>query len=414
MLALTLNLARRHAWSIAMVAGLSACSAQTEDRFGPGQTEVRALVDDHCGSVAACACAGELVEEGCADDLDARWEERRVMAQNSGLTYDAECFAALTTQIQDYDCYWPGGTSPLCESFCAVFHGDKAVGESCGAYDNQASDCAQGLVCSEGACAEPCAVLVGRGHNERCAQPEFGQVFDDCAEGLFCSWDTGICLTLAQQGESCRTKACAPGLDCSWQTDTCEIAATEGESCNNRPCAQGHYCEWVEDGGIEGQQVCRAYAQSGESCQGRPCDDELWCGDGDRCIAAPGEGQPCLFSSICEEGLVCTDFDAGTCVAPPEAGAPCVQNECATGSWCETTPDDPVGVCAVAQPTGEMCSGHRQCQSNYCPNGFCWEAPLAGESCAGANVCAPGLVCNGEICEGTTTRAPAVCSYPGW
>jgi len=406
MLDLTLDRALL-AWSVAAVVGLG-CSTDPAP-VGPPAAELRAMIDDHCESVAACACAAGVVEQGCADELTARWDERRAMAERMGLSYDAECFAALTAEVEEYACFWPGGASPLCASYCAVFHGEEEVGDACEG-DAQASDCAQGLTCSEGTCADPCMVLSGRGQGEACAQPDFGLEFDDCAQGLTCSWETGTCQPQATEGQSCRGTTCAPGLVCDWQTDTCQLASVEGQACFDRPCAEDHYCEWVD----EGSQVCRAYATEGQSCFDRPCAEDLWCSDGDVCRPPPSEGEPCLFGSICGTGLVCSAFDVGVCVAPPEAGAPCgAQGECATGAWCDTQ-EVPTGVCALAQPVGETCAGHRQCESNYCPNGFCWAAPLEGEDCTGSNVCAAGLVCNGTICEATTSRAPAVCSYPGW
>ncbi len=411
MLALTLNLARRHAWAIVVMTGLGACSAEPV-HIGPAQTEVRTLIDEHCGSVALCGCAGELVEQDCADELSDRWESRRIEAEALGLTYDSECFEALAAQIEEYDCYWPGGTRRLCDEYCSVYHGDKEVGEDCDGLDSQASDCAQGLVCHLGTCAAPCDSLGGRTLGERCRQGEFAEPFDDCAPGLFCSWETGTCLASAGQGESCAFSACGPGLTCTWPNETCELAAAVGEDCEERQCAHGLYCDWSGPN----QSFCRAYAQQGEQCFETPCDDGLWCDDSNVCVGPPEEGQLCLFGSICEEGLVCSNFDgSGTCLAPPEAGSPCLQGTCATGTWCDTSAD-PMGpgTCTVAQPVGEMCAGHSQCESNYCPNGFCWEAPLLGEPCDEALICAAGLVCNGEICELTNIRAPAVCSYTGW
>lgn len=407
MLVLTFEFRRRVA-PLGLVVGLSACTAEP-DRIGPGEAELRVLVDEHCQSVSACACAGEVVEDGCTETLVDRWEARRAEAQRLGLRYDAECFDALHAQVQDYDCYWPGGPSPLCGSFCAAFHGDREPGESCEGLDHQASTCAQGLVCDQGACVEPCPVLGGRGQGETCFGETQG-VFDDCAQGLGCSPLTFTCQPLAGPGQSCFDIECQPGLYCRWdQSDArCQAGATEGQPCDFESCAEGLYCEWQPND----QQICRAYAAAGESCAQRPCVDALWCDDRDVCVTAPREGDPCLWGSLCAQGYVC-DPDFGACVTPPDAGAPCLQGDCNTGAWCDTR-EVPEGICAEALPDGEMCSGHRQCVSGFCPNGFCWAKPREGESCEGAGVCAAGLVCNGLSCEATTSRAPAACSYPGW
>ncbi|MCA9707994.1 MAG: hypothetical protein KDK70_19230 [Myxococcales bacterium] len=388
-----------------VAAGLLACRAEP-DTFGPQGPELRALVDEHCQSVSDCSCASELVADGCTDALLDRWEERRTAAKSLGLEYDVECFDTLHSQIADYDCYWPGGSTPLCSSFCAVFHGDAELGQPCEGHDDQASTCAQGLLCSQGTCVEPCAALGGRLQGESCGSPEFG-IYDDCAPGLWCNLQSYVCTPLPAEGQDCFDASCGPDLYCNWQTLVCEPAATQGQSCDFRQCADDLYCEW-----LDGQQTCQPYAQPGESCSGRPCRSDLYCNDDDLCVEAPREAEPCLWGSICAAGYVC-DGAVGACVTPPDAGELCIQGSCSTGSWCDVS-EVPEGVCALAMPNGEMCAGHRQCESNYCPNGFCWARPLLGEPCEGTGACAAGLVCNGTTCEPTSTRAPAACSYPGW
>lgn len=390
--------------ALGVLATLAACVI---DDSGPTSTELYRLIDTHCSSATACDCTWTQADEDtCTVELEARWKARLSEGQRRELQYDAECLASLTTQIEDRDCYWPGGASPLCESFCAVFHGDRAEGERCEGNDHLVSDCAQGLLCQEGTCTAPCAALGGRQRGEPCANDMFGE-YDDCAAGLWCSWSSGLCERQATQGQPCSSGECGEGLTCRWQTGTCEAAAGAGQSCDENECAAGLYCEWLGNGAY-----CQPYAEEGDNCYQRSCADELWCNENDRCVPAPAAGQPCLWGSVCADQTLC-DFATSTCVALPELDEPCVQSTCATGSWCDTA-DVPEGICAARVANDEMCAGHRQCQSNYCPNGFCWARPGDGESCEGAGVCAEGLVCNGTTCEPTITRAPATCSYPGW
>lgn len=395
------------AWSLGVLMGLTACEAAPV-RIGPGSAQLRALIDEHCLSVSTCGCGGELVEEGCADVLTDRWQTRQDEAQRLGLRFDTECWQALETRLPDYACGWPGGSTPLCGSFCAVFHGDREQGQSCEGSDPQASTCAQGLVCAEGSCVAPCTVLDGRARGQTCFDEALG-VFDDCAQGLGCNLQSATCQPLAARGQACRDIECEPGLYCEWQEDElrCEPVAEAGQPCNGASCAPGLYCDWQSE-----PASCRSFAVAGEACIERPCADALWCNDRGVCVTAPGQGDPCLQGSICDANLVC-DPSSSTCVTPPDAGAGCLQGRCATGAWCDTL-EVPEGICAPAEPSGQMCSGHRQCQSGYCPNGFCWPLPEAGESCEGTEVCAAGLVCSGQVCEPTITRAPAACSYPGW
>jgi hypothetical protein len=377
---------------------------------GPTATELYALIDLHCSSATACGCAWAVVEEdACVPELETRWKARLSEAQRRELRYDAECFASLSAQIDQWRCYWPGGDIPLCDGFCAPFHGDRAEGDDCEGDDALVSDCAQGLVCREGTCTAPCAALDGRQQGEVCGNELQGN-YDDCAAGLWCSW-SGICEVAPAAGDPCFEGNCGDELYCDWNTSTCVARPGEGELCWDTPCADGLYCDWQTKAE---PPYCRRFAQEGEPCDQRECADELWCIDGLRCVAAPEEGEPCLFGSVCADGIVC-QLESGLCVAPPEEGQPCVENTCASGSWCDTAMDPTgVGICAPRLANDEMCSGHRQCQSGYCPNGFCWPVPLEGEGCEGAGLCAGGLVCNGTTCEPTLTRAPAACIYPGW
>ncbi|MCA9653280.1 MAG: hypothetical protein KC501_25420 [Myxococcales bacterium] len=428
------RLPRRALWSLLGAAGLGGCGG---DRSGPSSSELRALIESHCELVEQCRCEAALTPETCDDRLADRWNERVRKGDARGLRYDAECFAALVDDVDRLGCFHTVGDEPMCARYCAIYYGTKQLGDACEAIDELVSDCAQGLACHEGRCVEPCAAIGGRQEGEACADPDGGLgMFDDCAQGLACSWSTGTCEALAAEGHSCFALECAEGLSCSWQTETCiprateghscsfsECAeglscgsqtetcvplATEGHSCEDRSCAEDLYCDFLPEG-----RRCRSYVAEGGSCANDRCEDELFCNESSRCQAPPGEGEPCLLGSICEQGLQC-DFEADRCAEPPPIGAACVQGECALGAWCETSAEDPVGTCVAPVPLGEMCSGHRQCSSGFCPNGFCWARPGLDESCAEAQVCAPGLVCSGTTCEPTLTRAPAACSYPGW
>lgn len=388
----------------AATAALQACVLY--DQEGPTSTQLYALIDAHCRSATECGCGFAGPDpDTCVPELEARWKVRAEQAQQRGLRYDAACLAGLTAEIESYGCYWPGGPSPLCENFCAVFHGDRAEGDACEGDDPLASDCAQGLTCQDGTCVPPCAALLGRGQGEPCGNELWGQ-YDDCAPGLWCSW-SGQCEPTAELDQPCLDSECGPGLHCYWQTGTCVAAPTEGQRCDELPCAEGLSCRWEND-----QSRCLPLAAEGESCSERSCAEGLWCDSSERCATAPGAGQPCLRGSICDDDSTC-DFEVGVCLARPEAGAPCALGSCARGAWCDLSVD-PEGLCMPPQPLGGACAGHSQCESRYCPNGFCGSPPQEGESCEATRVCAPGLVCNGTTCETTLTRAPAACSYPGW
>ncbi|MCX4244988.1 hypothetical protein [Paraliomyxa miuraensis] len=377
---------------------------------GPTSTELYALIQSHCQSATACSCGWTgYDEDACVPELETRWKARLSEGQRRELVYDPACMALITETIERYACYWPGGSTPLCTDFCAVFHGSRAEGEPCGGDDPLISDCAQGLACHDGECAAPCDVLGGRAQGETCGNDMLGP-YDDCASGLWCSWATGRCEPAAELGESCDYGSCAAGLQCSWRTNTCMAPPGEGQPCDDLDCAEGLYCEWSYESGTT---ACQRFATEGEPCDQRPCAQDLHCNDYSRCVVAPGVGESCLWGVLCSDDSVC-DPDQVRCVERPEAGAACISGSCALGAWCSTTIDDPIGTCMAPQENGQMCAGHPQCQSRYCPNGFCQPAPAEGESCEDTLACGPGLVCNGTTCETTLTRGPAACGYPGW
>jgi len=423
----------------ALLSATAASGCVIEGGSGPTATELYRLIDAHCTSATRCGCGWAVTDEdACTTELEARWKARLTEGLNKGLQYDAACFTAMTEQIERYGCAGASGEIPLCESFCAPLHGDVAEGEPCGADqhdDGLVSDCAQGLYCLDGTCTAPCVALSGRGEGEPCLNELVGP-YDDCAEGLFCSWSSGQCERAPGQDEPCPDGYCDVGLYCDWQFGTCrrqagvgepcfeaECAedlwcqyelnqctprATEGQSCDAVPCIDALYCTYD---GILGSS-CRRPAAEGESCQNVPCEGELWCNESSVCVAPPAEGQACLLGFVCAEGLVCDPVQL-LCVAPPGEGEPCPAGECADGTWCDNSVM-PEGVCTARRAIDEECSGHRQCESGYCPNGFCWPLPLEGDDCTGAGVCAGGLVCNGTTCEPTVSQGPAACSYLGW
>ena len=401
----TLNLRGLVPWLA--LGALGACQGE---RGGPAPEELVDLIATHCNSVEACGCEGELSAATCTEDLTDRWNLRVRGGEERKLQYDAECFDRLTADVERYGCAISGGQSPLCSQFCALYHGDQQLGSSCEAVDTLVSDCAQGLLCSEGTCVDPCTVLGGRLRDEPCLTDNGNGIYDDCAAGLVCDWGLGTCQPLGEEGEPCRSGniSCASGLTCNWESGLCVTAPGEGERCDNLDCADGFDCDWQD-----GVRFCVAEAGEGEDCSNTRCGDDLFCNDFNRCQFAPGADEQCLWGNICAFGLAC-DFDSNRCVTLPVAGEQCLFNQCAAGSFCLTNADDPEGTCTEPAANGEMCMGHSQCVSGYCPNGFCWPRSGAGDSCTNGELCAAGLVCNGQTCEGSLTRAPAACNYPGW
>lgn len=396
-----------------VVASIVGCAAESpsaaELEADEQDAEMRELAATICDAEAACSCASS--NECASAEADA-WRARAIAGRDLGLAYDAECVTAIGDAVDATACdEAPTGPAHPCHDYCAVFHGEREIGEHCDRFDELVSDCAQGLMCEAGRCVEPCSVLSGLPPGQRCRDPETFQELGTCADGLFCD-DAGRCAVPPPLGTACieYEDLCGPDAWCSWETRICTGLPGEGESCDESPrCAQGLACRWADD---YGSSRCVALGEAGDDCQDRPCGDGLWC-DGDVC-RPPGElGESC-DSFNCREGLVC-DPDLGyRCSEPPGVGATCDQGVCADGTWCDFNTDPTTPTCVAAAANGEACTGHPRCTSGYCPAGYCVARPEAGEDCSELFICASGLACDGSICRVSASAGPAVCVYEGW
>lgn len=414
--------------AIAWVLGASACGGdealgaggEGDDDTSSGDDEgtgdpagidaqIEAFVATRCEQASACDCAGTFGSDDCVEAGTAVWEARIAAAGDRELTRDEACLAANLATLETAGCRWPSavlaGGAHLCSEFCAVWHGDKAMGEACEAYDPLVSDCAQGLLCDAGTCVDPCTRLTGLPLGDTCSAEQSGE-FEDCATGSWCDYDTRACVPFAQESESCTGNACAESLFCDWQSNTCKSAGAAGDPCADSYCQDDLYCDWSAT-----NPTCRARGLAGQSCASVPCADGFVCGDASVCVEPPPAGQPCA-SGACAEGALC-DWEVNACVALPVVGQPCPYGECGSGAWCDASvaPDT---VCASLVANGEACTGHSQCESGYCPRGFCEARPSEGEDCSVLFICERGLVCNGSTCQPTSFRGPAACVYPGW
>jgi hypothetical protein len=131
-----------------------------------------------------------------------------------------------------------------------------------------------------------------------------------------------------------------------------------------------------------------------------PCDRVL--------LGMQGEGQPCLFSVECKDGLACVGYQIGvdgTCRKPPPARQACTLQPygsilteaastlhhpaCAPGAYCDGT------TCQPRVPAGKACSKSTMCAAGLsCVMGKCGQRPAAGAACAATTDCAFGLWCD--------------------
>ena len=394
------------------VLGVAGCDNNSKET-DPAQLDAQRLVPELCEVADHCECANDLADGDCLARRTSLWEARVAEGRRRDLTYDLECFEAKVAEAAEYEC-WAAYTfdAHLCEKFCAVFHGDKELGEACEGYDENVSNCAQGLMCEQGRCVAPCSVLTGLREGQQC-MTEDGNEIEPCAEGLNCDWNTLNCVKLPQVGEFCEGD-CGYGAYCDWNQGRCLATVGLGGNCNDAECSAGLYCHYEYTGEFEPSATCQQYALEGESCANdQRCDAGLGCGSLGICQGPGQDGEPCDAAG-CASGLWC-DWEVNICRAGPEVeGAPCLEGVCSGDLWCDTQTDPMLPACRARIPNGERCAGHSQCESGFCPNAFCFERPALGEECP-AGICAPGLACDGAgFCVESFAIGPAVCSYRGF
>jgi hypothetical protein len=125
---------------------------------------------------------------------------------------------------------------------------------------------------------------------------------------------------------------------------------------------------------------------------------------GDACESVPPPLHWCLEGLACVAGRCEPSHVAETSSGLPGPGEPCTENaECDETAWCESGPDE--ALCRALAEVGDLCMGHPECQTRYCPAGKCDELPTEGELCGANTLCADGLDCDGERC----VARPASC-----
>jgi hypothetical protein len=227
------------------------------------EDEVAAYVaEQQCDQQLDCSCyleTGPVGEDAAEHTRNACIENRRLeiehwQKQRAGLTFDASCLASRLAAAKAWACDDEDDVAVLtaesdsCDTRCRIYHGHKTEGLEC---DNTFDDCAQGLKCS----------YWGSGSSYVCrpACEAAGAACDydgQCGPGLFCRYDfepypssgTESCQPLPKVGESCEDSyECVAGARCDFASDTCVDPIADGQACDpNIPCAgvcRGDVCE---------------------------------------------------------------------------------------------------------------------------------------------------------------------------
>ena len=255
--------------------------------------------------------------------------------------------------------------------------------------------CAEGFVCTNGACEAGC-----RSDSDRCPQGV-------CKAGVGC-----VACVLDSQcgtGQVCANNACVPG--CSAQNPTCPSGLTcdatrglcvecqDNTQCPNAPltvcnpatstcvqCATGADCR------DHSRPVCDPASNTCVGCVANTdCPNNGVCSQ-QRCVQ-------CLSDAQCGGNTPRCNATTNTCVAClPGATDNCPTNQycrpdfrCEQG--CKTGTDCPSGVC-LPNHSCQACTADIQCAAgNICQNGTCIGA------CSATSPCGANQTCCGGRCE---------------
>jgi hypothetical protein len=317
-----------------------------------------------------------------------------------------------------------------------MFRGKQEVGEEC----DGPWECKEGLRCADFGIVGVCALRSRDG--ESCFSD------GECATGLVCNYEEGLCRPGALSGEVCaysdplnpipgtETVRCADGLSCDPVAFVCAGGfCSPGSPCfdlfGDSDCPESFYCV----GNFSTQATCQQPGQVGGPCSknddcttnfcdpfsemcselldaGGSCFDNGECASGfcsgGLCQPSFGVGMPCLsgFNEECTDGYCDTLAPMPVCTAYASEGGPCPN-----GSECDPE-DDLFCVDAVCLrqpfPNGTTCFDNSQCESRACFMGECTTGAVIGAPCRTDGSTEPCIV--GSFCEAPVGGVDGVCA----
>jgi len=459
---------------------LSACAEEERSGISTARSQMKPLVDAACDWMFGCCSpdelvyqvgnftvdaddcserlldaitAGvplELVQPGLSDDpaeglltLALAINEGRVDV-NAGAVH--ECADATSDRACNAPVLTTGPVGRCTPSATAVeanpcdpnemFRGKQAVGEECqGPWE-----CKEGLRCADFGVAGVCALR----------SRENGNCFSDseCADGLVCNFEEGVCKKGALSGEPCayanaaspipgtETIRCADGLTCDPVALQCAGGyCSAGSPCfdtlGDTDCPETYYCvgnfvtqSSCQQPGLVGSpcskaddcstnfcdpfnEVCSELLATGEDCFG---NDECSSGFCFNALCQPsfGVGMPCAsgFNEECLDGYCDNTMAMPVCTAYAAEGGPCPN-----GSECD--PDDDLfcvdAVCLRQPfPNGTTCFDSVQCASRACFMGECTAGAVIGAQCKTDDTAEPCIV--GSYCQAPVGAVDGTCA----
>ena len=272
--------------------------------------EVCTLVDP-CGS----SCDGEDPDAPCPQVCVEIYACLEPLGENEQCTeYIDQCATGLSCQIDhEADCVPSFCEGDLCTADCiAVFTCQPNHVQSCNPNEDE-NTCVAGEICGitdlhetecspDGLCLDVgpqaifgCVPVLHEG--QECNDQHSSYGFNQCAEGLVCTYDSHDCGTTCDDHGNCFS-------DCSPPAPTCQPETIR--SCN--PALEGNECASDEICGVVGY--------------GPECDENEACPQIEDypifgCVTALTEGEVCqeiyLGDDHCAAGLVCAIDDNGGC-----------------------------------------------------------------------------------------------------
>jgi len=343
------------------------------------------------------------VATGCRPGTGARtWSEDLMAAVAAGrVTIDwnlaHECVNASRDMRQTHPGYvvaTSGEWSSLRDGACKNFYtGAVADGGSC----EDDWDCLDGSFCYSDNPFTP--------GSTQCLKPAAsGQpcgTYRGCAEGLSCDDTSGLCITLAANGEPCDPANygddCQSGV-CGDPINNC-LAPPEpiaqGQPCTEEDtCANG--CGMCKPASAGAPLTCEMMGKSGDYC--RDWNDCLWdLGCVNNACGTVGDGQNCgsVSQALCEPGLSCV---------PPV--------NCSMYAGDQTTCENEAPICAYDANYGDCSAVEGICTGALPTSGPCLHALYCGEGfyCQPSSGNCEALATENAACSDDGTTAPP-CYY---
>jgi hypothetical protein len=181
--------------------------------------------------------------------------------------------------------------------------------------------------------------------------------------------------------------------------------------CLDALIAPSNTCATIESA-LPWTEACLNSAWVGLVADGGDClgstecaSKDSFCGAGQKCIALPVDGQPCVASG-CASGNFCS---AGTCRAQLPAGGACTSStQCLTGLFCDVTAA--TAACAPLRNPGEACTSNATCESKQCNPGTCMGSTA---TCFSAADCIGRCAGTGFTCTTDSNCAAGTCAVGG-